>query len=115
MACPLEVCKVGDSEDITMQVHLFSVVKLIPHHRNLRKHDHAVDRMVSPIQEFGFQIPILAPVNQSIEGPLALVLRTAAAELPALQLNCERLLQALAIRLYETKPDESRNNFQKRK
>ena len=43
-----------------MQVHIFSVDKLIPYHRNLRKNNHAVDRMVAAIQEYGFKIPILA-------------------------------------------------------
>jgi ParB-like chromosome segregation protein Spo0J len=43
-----------------MQVHIFRIDKLIPHHRKLRKNDHAFDRMVASIQEFGFKIPILA-------------------------------------------------------
>ena len=60
MACHLKCAKVADFEDITMQIHIFSVDKLIPHHRNLRKNDHAVDRMVTSIQEYGFKIPILA-------------------------------------------------------
>jgi ParB-like chromosome segregation protein Spo0J len=43
-----------------MTDHSFSIDKLIPHHRNLRKNDHALDRMLASIKEFGFKIPILA-------------------------------------------------------
>jgi ParB-like chromosome segregation protein Spo0J len=43
-----------------MQVHIFSVDRLIPYRGNPRKNDHAIDRMASPIQEFGFKIPTLA-------------------------------------------------------
>ena len=43
-----------------MQIHIFSVDRLIPYRRNPRKNDHAIDRMASSIQEFGFKIPILA-------------------------------------------------------
>jgi ParB-like chromosome segregation protein Spo0J len=49
-----------------MQVHILSIDKLIPHHRNLRKNDHAVDWIVASIQEFSLKIPLLARSNGEI-------------------------------------------------
>ena len=49
-----------------MQIQMFSIDRLIPYRRNPRKNDHAVDRMASSIQEFGFKIPILARNNGAV-------------------------------------------------
>lgn len=43
-----------------MQIEFWPVSKLIPYFRNPRINDHAVERMVASITEFGFKIPILA-------------------------------------------------------
>jgi DNA modification methylase len=43
-----------------MQIETWPITRLVPYGRNLRKNDHAVDKMVASIQEFGFKIPILA-------------------------------------------------------
>ncbi len=43
----------------TFQIESCPVEKLAPHARALRKNDHAVDRMVSLISEFGFKLPLL--------------------------------------------------------
>ena len=56
-----------------MQIIIFSVDKLIPYYRNPRENDHAVSRMVTAIQEFGFKIPILARSNgEVVDGHLRL-------------------------------------------
>ncbi len=41
------------------QIELWPVERLVPHVRALRKNDHAVDRMVALISEFGFKLPLL--------------------------------------------------------
>ncbi len=41
------------------QIELWAVSKLVPHARALRKNDHAVDRMVALIREFGLKLPLL--------------------------------------------------------
>ena len=43
-----------------MQIEFWPVSKLVPYFRNPRINDHAVERMVASITEFGFKIPILA-------------------------------------------------------
>jgi ParB-like chromosome segregation protein Spo0J len=56
-------------------VHVVSVelAKLTPYKNNPRKNDHAIDRLVASIQEFGFKIPILAKSDGSvIDGHLRL-------------------------------------------
>jgi hypothetical protein len=49
-----------------MQIQMFSTDKLIPYHRNPRKNDHAVQRMMEAIREYGFKIPILARSNGEV-------------------------------------------------
>jgi DNA modification methylase len=46
--------------EVNMQIETWPVTKLVPYGRNLRKNDHAVDRMAASIREFGFKVPILA-------------------------------------------------------
>jgi ParB-like chromosome segregation protein Spo0J len=56
-----------------LSVEYWPLGRLIPYARNPRKNDHAVDRMASSIQEFGFRIPILARSNgEVIDGHLRL-------------------------------------------
>ena len=43
-----------------MQIEFWPVSKLVPYFRDPRVNDHAVERMVASIAEFGFKIPILA-------------------------------------------------------
>ena len=54
-------------------VEFWPVARLIPYFRNLRKNDHAVERMAASINEFGFKIPILARSNgEVVDGHLRL-------------------------------------------
>ena len=52
---------------------LWPIGKFVPYVRNPRKNDHAVDRMVASIQEFGFKIPMLARSSgEIVDGHLRL-------------------------------------------
>jgi len=42
------------------KMELWPVKRFVPYARNPRKNDHAIDRMVAAIQEFGFAVPLLA-------------------------------------------------------
>ena len=56
-----------------MQVETWPVDKLVPYSHNPRKNDHAVERMVASINQFGFKIPILARSNgEVVDGHLRL-------------------------------------------
>lgn len=56
-----------------MEIATLSIAKLIPYIRHPRKNDHAVDRMVASINEFGFKIPILARSSgEVVDGDLRL-------------------------------------------
>src|SRR5258706_1523561 len=44
----------------TIQLETWPLTRFIPYARNPRRNDHAVDRMVASIREFGFRVPILA-------------------------------------------------------
>jgi DNA modification methylase len=56
-----------------IQIQYFSVDKLIPYSRNVRKNDHVLGRMVALIDEYGFKIPILARSNgEVVDGHLRL-------------------------------------------
>src|SRR5579871_1870198 len=70
-----------------MQIETWPITTLVPYGRNLRKNDHAVDRMVASIQEFGFKIPILARSGgEVIDGHLRLkaALKLGMTELPVI-------------------------------
>ncbi|MBF0423241.1 MAG: DNA modification methylase [Magnetococcales bacterium] len=43
-----------------LQIEYWSLDRLIPYAKNLRRNDEVVDRMVGAIREFGFRIPIVA-------------------------------------------------------
>src|SRR3989475_10229348 len=49
-----------------MQLEMWLLSRLVPYIRNPRKNDHAVDRMVSSIREFGFKVPVLARSNGDV-------------------------------------------------
>ena len=51
-----------------MQLHQVSIDKLIPYSHNPRKNDHAIERMVASIKEFGFKIPVLARSDGEVSG-----------------------------------------------
>ncbi len=56
-----------------LEIQYWSSTKFVPYPRNPRKNDHAVDRMMASIQEFGFKIPILARSNgEIVDGHLRL-------------------------------------------
>jgi len=63
----------SDRPKTAPQIELWAVDKFRPYHRSPRKNDHAVDRLVASIQEFGFKVPILACSNgELIDGHLRL-------------------------------------------
>src|SRR6516164_5700664 len=56
-----------------LQIHTWSIDKLVPYGRNPRKNDAAVDRMCGSIREFGFKIPVLARSDgEVVDGHLRL-------------------------------------------
>ena len=56
-----------------MEIFTRPVVELVPYHRHLRKNDHAVQRMVASIKEFGFKIPVLVrSTGEIVDGDLRL-------------------------------------------
>ena len=56
-----------------MVVETWDVSRLVAYVRNPRKNDHAVDRMVASISQFGFKIPILArSTGEVVDGHLRL-------------------------------------------
>ena len=56
-----------------MQIEIWPVGKLVPYFRNPRNNDHAIERMVASITEFGFKIPILARSSgEVVDGHLRL-------------------------------------------
>jgi ParB-like chromosome segregation protein Spo0J len=60
-------------ETLATQIELWPIDRFVPYARNPRKNDHAVDRMVASIREFGFKIPILARSNgEVVDGHLRL-------------------------------------------
>jgi DNA modification methylase len=56
-----------------LRIETWPIDRLRPHERQLRKHDHAIDRMIASIQEFGFKVPILARSSgEIVDGHLRL-------------------------------------------
>ena len=56
-----------------MEISTWSLSRFVPYCRRYRKNDHAVQRMVDSITEFGFKIPILARSNgEVVDGHLRL-------------------------------------------
>lgn len=56
-----------------MQLEHWAISRFVPYRHNLRKNDHAVDRMVASIDEFGFKIPILVRSDgEVVDGHLRL-------------------------------------------
>ena len=56
-----------------MTIEMWPIAKCKPYHRNPRKNDKAVERMVASIREFGFKIPILARSSgEVVDGHLRL-------------------------------------------
>lgn len=56
-----------------VRTEMWSIDKVRPYGRNLRRNDHAVDRMVTAIREFGFRIPVLVRSDgELIDGHLRL-------------------------------------------
>jgi hypothetical protein len=57
----------------TARLEMWPVSRLVPYIRNPRKHDGAIDRMVSSIKEFGFKTPVLVKSDGTlIDGHLRL-------------------------------------------
>jgi ParB-like nuclease domain len=56
-----------------LSIALWAIKPLLPYRLPLRKNDHAVDRMVASISEFGFRIPLLvSAAGEIIDGHLRL-------------------------------------------
>ncbi len=56
-----------------MKIELWPLTRLTPYYRNLRRNDHAVEKMVASIHTFGFKIPVLALSNgEIVDGHLRL-------------------------------------------
>ena len=56
-----------------MKIELWPLTRLTPYCRNLRRNDHAVEKMVASIHTFGFKIPVLAlSTGEIVDGHLRL-------------------------------------------
>ena len=56
-----------------MKIELWPLTRLTPYCRNLRRNDHAVEKMVASINTFGFKIPVLArSTGEIVDGHLRL-------------------------------------------
>ncbi len=54
-----------------MKIELWPLTRLTPYCRNLRRNDHAVEKMVASIHTFGFKIPVLAlSTGEIVDGHL---------------------------------------------
>ena len=87
---------------ISMQLEIWPLARLVPYARNPRKNDHAVDRMMSSIREFGFRIPVLARSNGDvIDGHLRIKAaeRLGIAEVPVILCDDWTEAQVKAFRL----------------
>src|SRR5579871_760196 len=87
---------------MSLQITSWPTGQLIPYPRNLRKNNHAVDRMVASIQEFGFKIPVLARGNgEIVDGHLRLkaAIKLGLAEVPVILCDDWSEAQLKAFRL----------------
>src|SRR6267142_944281 len=83
-------------------LEMWPLTRLVPYIRNPRKNDHAVDRMMSSIREFGFKVPVLARSNGDvIDGHLRLKAaeRLGIAEVPVILCDDWTDAQVKAFRL----------------
>ena len=57
----------------SLHIEMWPVSRLIPYAGNPRQNDHAVDRMVAVIREFGFRVPLVVRSNgELVDGHLRL-------------------------------------------
>ena len=85
-----------------MTTELWPVNRLQAYKRNPRKNDHAIDKMVASIQQFGFKVPLLITgQGELIDGHLRLkaALKLGMAELPAVVCDDWTPAQVQAFRL----------------
>jgi DNA modification methylase len=85
-----------------MQIEHWEISKLVPYIRNPRKNDHAIERMMASINEFGFKIPILArSTGAVVDGHLRLkaAQKLGMAELPVILCDEWSEAQVKAFRL----------------
>src|SRR3981081_4317089 len=83
-------------------VQYCNIDRFVLYARNPRKNDHAVDRMVASIREFGFKVPVLARSNGDvIDGHLRLKAaeRLAITEIPVILCDDWTEAQVKAFRL----------------
>src|SRR5919106_2368967 len=86
----------------SLQFETWPIGRIRPYGRNLRKNDHAVDRMVAAITEFGFKIPVLVRSDgELVDGHLRLkaARKLALAELPVILCDDWTPAQVQAFRL----------------
>src|SRR4051794_39340227 len=87
MEIPRETATTNKPPAMRLEVIYWGVDKLLPYARRLRKHDHAVERMMASIREFGFKIPVLIRgTGEVMDGHLRLkaALRLGLTEVPVL-------------------------------
>jgi DNA modification methylase len=54
-----------------LRVELWAIERLAPYPGQLKRNDHAVDRLIASIQSYGFKIPLLvSPLGEIIDGAL---------------------------------------------
>ena len=83
-------------------IETWSIEKIRPYARNLRKNDQAVDRMVAAITEFGFKVPLLVRSDgELIDGHLRLKAahKLGLGELPVIACDDWTAAQVKAFRL----------------
>src|SRR5438874_6550900 len=63
----------GMAKEISMDIQIWPIDRLVFYVRNPRKNDAAVDRMCGSIRQFGFKIPVLARSDgEVVDGHLRL-------------------------------------------
>lgn len=85
-----------------MNIEIWPVTRFVAYSRNPRKNDHAVERMVASIREFGFKLPMLARSDgEVVDGHLRLkaALKFGLTELPVLLCDEWTPAQVKAFRL----------------
>src|ERR1700687_4618261 len=90
------------SEAVAPRIEICSIHRLVFYARNPRKNEHAVDRMVASIREYGFKIPVLARSDgEVVDGHLGLKAARAleVAEIPVILCDEWTPAQVKAFRL----------------
>jgi ParB-like chromosome segregation protein Spo0J len=86
---------------LRLKIDYCSPAALVPYVRTLRKNDHAVERMVKQIQEFGFRVPVLIYGDDVVDGHLRIkaALHMGIPEVPIVRCDDWTQAQVKAFRL----------------